>query len=110
MKKLVLQQLFLALLTAGLMLGALAINATADEVKSGVYGDVAISTGYSGDVAIRGYDPVAYFTDKKAVPGSETYSYKWLGATWRFASDAHRRLFAANPIRRGWRSGGQYRP
>jgi YHS domain-containing protein len=86
----------LALATAGLMLGALAVNAAADDAT--VYGDVAKLTGYSGDVAIRGYDPVAYFTDAKAVPGSETYSYKWPGATWYFVSDAHRRLFAANPI------------
>ena len=68
------------------------------EVKTGVYGDVAIATGFSGDVAIRGYDPVAYFTDGKAVLGFEAYSYKWLGATWYFASDGHRRQFAASPI------------
>jgi YHS domain-containing protein len=98
MTTLVLQRLFFALTTAGLMLGALAINATADEVNKGVYGDIAILTGFSGDVAIRGYDPVAYFTDKRAVLGSEAYSYKWLGATWRFASDEHRRLFTNSPI------------
>ncbi len=98
MKILALQRLFLALMTAGLMLGALAVSAAAGEVKSGVYGDVAKLTGSSGNVAIRGYDPVAYFTDKKAVPGSETYSYKWLGATWYFASDEHRRQFRASPI------------
>jgi len=41
------------------MLGALAFGAAAGEVKTGVYGEVAIATGFSGDVAIRGYDPVA---------------------------------------------------
>ena len=41
---------------------------------------------------------MAYFTDGKAVQGSEAYSYKWLGATWWFASDAHRSRFAASPI------------
>ena len=98
MKTLVLQRLCLALTTAGLMLGALVVNSDADEVKKGIYGEVAVMSGFSGDVAIRGYDPVAYFTDGKAVQGSEAYSYKWLGATWRFASDAHRRLFTASPI------------
>jgi YHS domain-containing protein len=93
-----LQRLCLVLTTAGLMLGALAFGAAAGEVKTGVYGEVAIATGFSGDVAIRGYDPVAYFTDGKAVPGSEAYSYKWLGATWYFASDGHRRQFVASPI------------
>jgi hypothetical protein len=56
-----------------------------------------INTGYFGDVAIKGYDPVAYFTDGKAVRGSEAISYEWLGATWRFSSDEHRRLFSASP-------------
>ncbi len=98
MKTFVLQRLFFAFATVGLMLGVPAINAAAGEGDKGVYGEVAVMSGFSGDVAIRGYDPVAYFTDGKAVQGSEAYSYKWLGATWRFASDAHRRLFATSPI------------
>ena len=57
-----------------------------------------IDTGYFGDVAIKGYDPVAYFTDGKAVRGAESISYDWLGATWRFSSDEHRRLFSASPV------------
>jgi YHS domain-containing protein len=59
-------------------------------------GDVA--TGYFGDIAIKGYDPVAYFADGKAVRGSEAISYGWLGATWRFSSEEHRRLFSASPV------------
>ena len=55
-----------------------------------------VNTGYFGDVAIKGYDPVAYFTDHKAIQGSETISYDWLGATWRFSSDEHRRLFSTS--------------
>jgi hypothetical protein len=62
-------------LAAGILLGAFAANAPATEVRAGLYGDVAIATGFSGDVAIRGYDPVAYFTDGKAVPGSEAHTY-----------------------------------
>jgi len=57
-----------------------------------------VDTGYFGDVAIKGYDPVAYFTDQKAIHGSEAISYDWLGATWRFSSDEHRRLFTASPV------------
>ena len=57
-----------------------------------------VNTGYFGDVAIKGYDPVAYFTDHKAIQGSETISYDWLGATWRFSSDEHRRLFSTSPV------------
>jgi YHS domain-containing protein len=57
-----------------------------------------VNTGYFGNVAIEGYDTVAYFTDQKATKGSEKYSYDWLGATWQFASDEHRKLFEADPI------------
>ena len=42
--------------------------------------DESINTGYFGGVAIMGYDPVAYFTDNKAVKGSEESSYDWQDA------------------------------
>jgi hypothetical protein len=57
-----------------------------------------VNTGYFGAVAIKGYDSVAYFSDRKAVRGSEAFSFEWLGATWRFSTDEHRRMFAASPI------------
>lgn len=49
-------------------------------------------------VAINGYDPVAYFTDSKPVEGSADYTFDYKGATWRFASAAHRDTFAADPV------------
>ena len=57
-----------------------------------------INTGYFGNVAILGYDPVAYFTDGHAVQGSPEINQKWLGATWYFASAEHRDAFAAAPM------------
>ena len=48
-------------------------------------------------LSISGYDPVAYFTDGKPVPGSSEFEYVWHDAHWRFASAAHRDLFVANP-------------
>lgn len=48
-------------------------------------------------VAIKGYDPVAYFTDHKPVKGSETHKFQYQGAVYEFASEAHRKLFAATP-------------
>ncbi|MEB3213565.1 MAG: YHS domain-containing (seleno)protein [Leptolyngbyaceae bacterium] len=50
-----------------------------------------------GGLAIRGADPVAYFTQGEAVIGSAEFEYEWSGATWRFASAEHRDLFADNP-------------
>jgi YHS domain-containing protein len=65
-----------------------------------------INTGYFGNVAIKGYDPVAYFTRHQAVRGSEQYSLDWLGAEWHFASSEHRALFAASPVKYAPQYGG----
>jgi YHS domain-containing protein len=59
-----------------------------------------------GGMAIDGYDPVAYFTDGKPVEGSKAYSFDWNGATWRFASAAHRDLFAQAPEKYAPQYGG----
>ena len=48
-------------------------------------------------VAIKGYDPVAYFTQSKPVKGSPTFAHQWMGATWWFASAEDRDQFAAQP-------------
>src|SRR5262245_34746026 len=48
-------------------------------------------------VAIKGYDPVAYFTQSKPVKGSASFSYQWMNSTWWFASAADRDDFARNP-------------
>ena len=48
-------------------------------------------------LSIGGYDPVAYFTDGKPVPGSSEFEFVWHDARWRFASAAHRDLFVKDP-------------
>ncbi len=50
-----------------------------------------------GSIAIRGADPVAYFTKGAYVAGSPEYTYDWGGATWQFANAEHRDLFVSNP-------------
>ena len=57
-------------------------------------------------VAIGGYDPVAYFTQGKAVKGSEEYPHQWRGATWHFKSEEHRAMFASNPEKYAPQYGG----
>lgn len=57
-----------------------------------------VNTGYFGNVAIKGYDPVAYFTEKRAVKGNKQFAYKWLGASWYFSSADHRQKFAQSPV------------
>ena len=62
------------------MLIVLAPSASAGEVN----------TGYFGNVAIKGFDPVAYFTMGEAIEGSEDHAHSWLGAEWHFATAEHR--------------------
>jgi hypothetical protein len=57
-------------------------------------------------IAIKGYDPVAYYKDGKPVKGSGDYEFKWKDAKWRFASAEHRDLFEADPERYAPRYGG----
>ena len=57
-----------------------------------------VNTGYFGGVAINGYDPVAYFTQSRAVKGSPEYRHEFLGETWHFASAEHRDTFATDPV------------
>lgn len=57
-------------------------------------------------VAIKGYDPVAYFTQNRPVQGSAEFEYPWNGAKWRFASQEHRELFRADPEKYAPRYGG----
>ena len=49
-------------------------------------------------VAIKGYDPVAYFTDGKAEMGKSAHSYKWNDAEWHFANADHLKMFKENAI------------
>lgn len=53
----------------------------------------------SGRHAIGGYDPVAYFEDHRPVRGRAEYQSRYRGATWLFASEAHKRTFDAAPSR-----------
>ena len=48
-------------------------------------------------LAIGGYDPTAYFTVGRAVPGVPAHAFRWNGATWRFASAEARARFVTNP-------------
>jgi YHS domain-containing protein len=57
-------------------------------------------------VAIRGTDPVAYFTEGKPVPGKPEFTHKWGDATWQFASAQNRDLFAKNPEKYAPQYGG----
>ena len=65
-----------------------------------------VNTGYFGGIAIMGYDPVAYFTEGRAMRGSEEFSYDWLGTPWQFANAKHRALFIEDPTKYAPQYGG----
>jgi hypothetical protein len=56
--------------------------------------------------ALSGYDPVAYFTESRAVKGSPHFEHEWRGVRWRFESTAHRNAFAASPEKYAPQYGG----
>ena len=59
-----------------------------------------------GNLAIRGYDPVAYFTEGKAVKGDKDFTLGWQGADWRFASAGNRDAFSEDPEKYAPQYGG----
>ena len=48
-------------------------------------------------VAIQGYDPVAYFTQKKAVKGKKELATSFEGVTYNFSSLANKDAFVKSP-------------
>ena len=57
-------------------------------------------------VAIKGYDPVAFFTDHKAVKGDEKLHSNYQGATYDFASVEHKAAFDQDPAKYAPQFGG----
>ena len=58
------------------------------------------------DTAINGYDPVAYFTVGKPVKGQDGLATDWMGAKWKFSSQANLDLFKSNPEKYAPQYGG----
>lgn len=49
------------------------------------------------NLAIDGYDPVAYFVSNKAIQGSNKFATSYQGVTYYFSSQQNKDLFKANP-------------
>lgn len=52
----------------------------------------------ASQVALDGYDPVAFFTDAKPVHGLPDVTAMYQGATYYFASEDHRKRFQSDPV------------
>lgn len=80
--------MFKTLVSAAFVSAGLATSALAAGVEIN-----ATSTG----LAMRGYDPVAYFTEGAPTRGDISITAVHEDATYRFASEEHKDLFVANP-------------
>jgi hypothetical protein len=81
------EKLFLLILVIGLFSLAGDMNVLAQDHKQIVNKDPS-------NIAIKGYDPVAYFTENRPVKGKPEFEYPWQGARWLFSSASNRDLFA----------------
>ncbi|WP_221031140.1 YHS domain-containing (seleno)protein [Actomonas aquatica] len=71
-----------------------------------LFGQSAVNVAGASNVAVNGYDTVAFFTESKPVHGSLDYSAEYQGATYYFANAKHQKLFKANPERYAPQCGG----
>jgi hypothetical protein len=92
-----------ALGIAALVLATLAVAAT---VRPTLAAQPSVFTGLVKGVAVGGYDPVAYFTEGKPVKGREDLTVEHEGVRWRFASEANRVAFKADPAKFAPQYGG----
>ena len=70
------------------------------------------SMAFAGDyfekdgVALRGYDPVSYFTAGKAQKGTSAHSFTYKGSKFYFASAANQKAFEKDPEKYAPQFGG----
>ena len=79
---------------------------------AGIVLSLAAVAGHAGEfneangVAIKGYDPVAFFKDNKPVRGKEDLRFEYKGSMFVFASAENRAAFAADPQKYAPQYGG----
>jgi len=73
----------------------LAVFLDVTAMRAGTTEQIVIDP-HSG-LAISGYDPVAYFVDKTAVPGRGDLEYAFAGGVWRFHNEGNRAAFMTDP-------------
>ena len=58
------------------------------------------------DLAIKGYDPISYFTKLTPEVGNANYTATYKGGIYRFTSEENRDLFKGNPAKYAPQFGG----
>lgn len=73
-----------------LLLAVLSVTAYAQNNRAAQYN-------LEKKVALQGYDPVAYFVQKKAIKGKKELATTYEGVLYYFSSAANKEAFAKNP-------------
>ena len=60
----------------------------------------------ANDIAIKGYDPVSYFTQSQPVHGLSNYTATYKGAIYQFSTEQNRDTFRDNPEKYAPQYGG----
>jgi YHS domain-containing protein len=83
------------------IIGAVSLMIAAPVLTTQAHAIVPTSTSAvntdTANLALRGHDPVAYFSAGKPTLGEARYSAKFNGATYHFASAANLKMFKASP-------------
>ena len=72
----------------------------------GVRADSTGAVNQIDGLALHGFDPVAYFTQNKAVKGEPVLTASYQGVTYQFASKEDQAAFQANPAKYAPQYGG----
>jgi hypothetical protein len=82
-------------LIGALMGGGIAVPGGPSRVEAAT-GEMVVVDRHSG-LAISGFDPVAYFTDRSPIAGRGEFEASFAGAVWRFRNSGNREAFVADP-------------
>lgn len=66
-------------------------------IAPSVHAQAASDVNTIDGIALHGFDPVAYFTENKAVKGTAQLTAEYHGVTYEFASKEDQAAFQANP-------------
>jgi hypothetical protein len=72
------------------------LNGSLPPAAAGALTERVVVDRHTG-LAIGGYDPVAFHTDGRAVPGHPDFELHYGGVVWRFCNLGNRAAFAARP-------------
>ena len=85
--------LYIGIAVLIVVVGSFATVKKVSPLSWGLWG----ATNTSEGVALKGYDPVAYFQSDAAMTGNAEHSFEWGEAVWHFSSAANRSSFMSSP-------------